>query len=504
MHGISEVEVQQIEENSLPYISNEYQRQRLIMFTSHPLQKLLLFLILTVGYQNSLWPQSHQMNVVIVLVDDLGWKDLGHTGSPLYHTPNLDKLATEATVFTQAYSGHPVCSPSRAAIMTGKNPTRLGITDWIPGQRPANRPLTTPGINNELALEEKTIAEYFKDNNYKTFFAGKWHLGEESHGPETQGFDINVGGIDKGSPPGGYYSPYNNPKLEDGPEGEYLPDRLTSETIRFITENKDHSFLAFLSFYTVHTPIQASKEDRPGYEGISIPEVIYPEHEAYSLLYQNNLDYASMITAMDRNVGLLIENLKRLKLWENTIFVFTSDNGGLSTLQWNQAAPTSNLPLRAGKGWCYEGGIRIPQLIYIPEKSSRVPQIDHPTVHQDLLPTVLIETGAESNLPSLIDGKNIFSDRSVENRTLYWDFPHYHGSGWKPGAAIRQGDWKLIFWYENDKTELYNLKTDPGETQDVSQKFPDQTQTLKKLLDTLIDKDGGQRPTANTEYEPPE
>src|SRR5690606_31689130 len=252
----------------------------------------------------SVYSQSaSEKNVVIVLVDDLGWKDLGYAGSSLYQTPHLDQLAQEATVFTQAYSGHPVCSPSRAAIMTGKNPTRLGITDWIPGQRPTNRPLISPAIRNELPLEEKTMAEYFQEAGYKTFMAGKWHLGSEDFSPENQGFEINIGGIDKGSPPGGYYSPYQNPKLPDGPEGEYLTDRLTEETIRFIDRNQKEPFFAFLSFYTVHTPIQASTADRKQYNYLSVPVLGYPEGNGQTLLFQSNLDYASMVSAMDRNVG---------------------------------------------------------------------------------------------------------------------------------------------------------------------------------------------------------
>lgn len=373
-------------------------------------------------------------NVVIVLVDDLGWKDLGYAGSALYQTPNLDELAREATVFTQAYSGHPVCSPSRAAIMTGKNPTRLGITDWIPGQRPENRSLTSPAIRNELPLEEKTMAEYFKEAGYKTFFAGKWHLGSEPFTPENQGFDVNIGGIHKGSPPGGYYAPYENPKLPDGPEGEYLTDRLTDETIRFIRQNQENRFFAFLSFYTVHTPIQASKADREPYNDLSVPVIKYPESDGHTLLYQSNLDYASMVTAMDRNVGKLIASLKEMGQWENTVFVFTSDNGGLSTLEHNRTAPTSNQPLRAGKGWCYEGGIRIPQMIHFPDQPARPATFDQPTVHQDLLPTVWAAAGQEEAALPKIDGVNILRNYDSNDRKFFWDYPHYHGSGWTPGG----------------------------------------------------------------------
>lgn len=467
--------------------------------------RILLLTILTGAFYGPASTQSNSsnpLNVVIVLVDDLGWNDVGYAGSALYHTPHLDKLAEEATVFTQAYSGHPVCSPSRAAILTGKNPTRLNITDWIPGQRPDNRPLMTPDIHNELKLEEKTMAEFFKTAGYKTFFAGKWHLGSEPYTPENQGFEVNIGGIDKGSPPGGYYAPYQNPQLSDGPEGEYLTDRLTNETIRFIEQNRESPFFTFLSFYTVHTPIQPSDKDRPEYDEIQIPSTLFREHDAYNLLYQSNLDYASMVTAMDRNVGKLISSLKEIGLWENTVFVFTSDNGGLSTLERERAAPTSNRPLRAGKGWCYEGGIRIPQLIYVPDLSAQQSRIDRPTVHQDLLPTIWRAAGLPSDLPSDLDGRNIFMKTNNKLRTFFWDYPHYHGSGWTPGAAIRQGEWKLIHWYEGDVAELYNLRDDPGETIDLSRKHPEITKTLLSELAELIQRNEGRLPESNPAYHP--
>ena len=439
-------------------------------------------------------------NVVIVLVDDLGWKDLGYSGSALYETPNLDDLARHSMKFTQAYSGHPVCSPSRAAIMTGKSPTRIGITDWIPGQRPKNKPLLTPQIKNELPLEEKTIAEYFKEEGYKTYYAGKWHLGDDDFSPENQGFDINIGGIDKGSPPGGYYVPYKNPKLSDGPEGEYLTDRLTDETINFITDNKEEPFLAFLSFYTVHTPIQASREDRSKYDNLAVPDRSYKEHDATTLLYQNNLDYASMVTAMDRNVGKLIGALKDLGLWETTVFLFTSDNGGLSTLNRSWKIPTSNRPLRAGKGWCYEGGIRVPQLLHVPGNYDAGLTIDIPTVHQDILPMVWSAAGMETVPFNNIDGNNILDKAEGSERTLFWDYPHYHGSGWKPGAAIRKGDWKLIHFYESGVTELYNLASDPEESVDLSDRYTDRTDTMSDQLKDIIKEHNGHFTSTNPDF----
>lgn len=445
-------------------------------------------------------PPDSKRNVVVVLVDDLGWKDLGYAGSSLYYTPHLDELARHATVFTQAYSGHPVCSPSRAAIMTGRNPTRIGITDWIPGSSPTDKPLLGPQIRNELPLEEKTIGEYFKEAGYKTFYAGKWHLGDEPFFPENQGFDINIGGIEKGQPPGGYYVPYENPKLPDGPSGEYLTDRLTDETIHFIKENQKERFFAFLSYYTVHTPIQANKEDRPRYDNLSIPDITYKEHEAVSLLYQNNLDYASMVTAMDRNVGKLISSLKEMGLWENTVFLFISDNGGLSTLIYDWTIPTSNNPLRGGKGWCYEGGIRIPQILHIPGLSVVSSKNETPTVHQDILPTLWEAAGMQNHPFTNIDGHSVLGEEISSNRVLFWDYPHYHGSGWTPGSAIRKENWKLIHFYETDSVELYNLQSDPEESIDVSRKFPEKAKSLLAELQSQLKSNNAQFARSNPAF----
>ena len=312
-------------------------------------------------------------NLLFILVDDLGWTDVSYNGSDFYETQNIDRLSLNSMLFYNAYASSSVCSPTRAAIMTGKHPARVNITDWIPGleEQPhynnKNKPLIGPQDLNELPLSEITIAEVLKKNGYKTFYSGKWHLGSEGHYPEDQGFDINVGGFEKGSPMGGYYTPYKNPKLEDGPEGEYLTDRLTQETIDFI-DSRDESkpFAAFLAFYNVHTPIQENKEfydyyieKLKGYDDIE--PVTKKEGDAITLLNQRNAKYASMVHATDYNVGKIINYLKENNLYDDTLIVFTSDNGGLSTLK--RIAPTSVYPLRAGKGWLYEGGIKIPQLM---------------------------------------------------------------------------------------------------------------------------------------------
>jgi len=476
------------------------------------LKKLYLLAILVVSFLGLLGCKNQQIkneiiknkpNVVFILVDDLGWADLGCYGSTYYETPNIDKLAKNSNLFKNAYSASPVCSPTRASILTGKYPSTVGITDWIPGQRPKNKKLLGPKINNELPLEEITIAEVFKQANYKTFYAGKWHLGGEGFFPEDQGFDINMGGHHMGQPPGGYYSPYKNPKLTDGPEGEYLTDRLTNETIQFIKENKENPFFAYLSYYTVHSPIQANKEYIDKFEKKrltlkdSIP-IFLPENEAFTVQNQSNSSYASMVYALDKNVGKLMKSLEDLKLMDNTIIIFTSDNGGLSTL-YSKNAPTSVKPLRAGKGWCYEGGIKVPLLVKMPGNDIGK-KIETPVISVDFFPTLIEMVGLTK--PSVkIDGISIVpllgNEDKLKRDTLFWYYPHYHGSGWAPGAAIRVGDWKLIEYYENKKIELYHISIDYKEENDLSQKNPEKVEELKSALVKILKNTNAVLPSLN-------
>jgi arylsulfatase A-like enzyme len=448
-----------------------------------------------------------QPNFVFILVDDLGWADVKcNNPNSFYDTPNIDKLAENGVRFTQAYSANPVCSPTRAALMTGKHPNRVNITDWIPGDDPKNRPLLGPQDRNELALEEITIAEKLKEKGYKTGFIGKWHLGDEGFFPENQGFDINIGGHEKGSPPGGYYSPYKNPKLTDGPEGEYLTDRLTDESIQFIAENKGNPFFLYLAYYTVHTPIQAAKKHIEKYElkreqlGLdSVPHK--PEGEGWTKLVQEDAAYASMVAAMDENVGRIAEALKEQGLDKNTWIIFTSDNGGLSTLR-RKNAPTNNGPLRAGKGWCYEGGIRVPLIIAGPDVVNPGRIEEQPAISMDYFTTILNLAGIEHEKN---DGENLVptltENNDLERDELFWHYPHYHGSAWKPGSAIRKADWKLVVHYEEDLAELFNLAEDPGEKKDVSEYFPEKLIELKLLLEENLANTGGQYPIPNQIFE---
>lgn len=440
---------------------------------------------------------NSQPNVVLFLVDDLGWTDLGCYGSTFYETVNIDMLAASAMKFTNAYAACPVCSPTRASLLTGKYPQRTGITDYINpagGNQPENwkRPtaLLPAPYSDCLALEETTLAEAFKKSGYATFFAGKWHLGPEGFYPENQGFDVNRGGVERGGPYGGkrYFSPYGNPRLEDGPPGEHLPDRLATEAVNFIEEHRREPFMVYLSFYSVHTPLMAREDLQKKYEQKAaalepVSETWGQERERKVRLVQNHAVYAGMVEAMDLAVGKVLDALHRLKLEDDTIVVFTSDNGGLSTSEGN---PTSNLPLRGGKGWVYEGGIRVPLIIRVPGVTQRASTCDQPVTSPDLYPTLLELAGLPLMPEQHVDGTSfnaLLKGEESKRGPLYWHYPHYGNQGGAPAAAIRDGDWKLIQWYEDGKLELYNLAKDPSEKADLAQAIPKKRDELLGKLD---------------------
>lgn len=468
----------------------------------------ILYLIIIPLLILSCSEKDKQPNFVFILVDDLGWADVKcNYPESFYDTPNIDKLAENGVRFTQAYAANPVCSPTRAAIMTGKHPNRINITDWIPGNDPKKRPLLGPQDASELALKEITLAEKLKEKGYQTGFIGKWHLGSEGFYPEDQGFDVNIGGYHMGHPPGGYYSPYKNPKLPDGPEGEYLTDRLTNESIKFITRNKENPFLLYLAFYTVHTPIQAAKPYLEEYETkraeLGIFEVPFREEgDGWTKLLQEDAAYASMVHAMDVNVGRVLKALEEQGLAENTWVIFTSDNGGLSTL-YRKNAPTSNGPLRAGKGWCYEGGIRVPLIVTGPAITNPGRTSETPVISMDYFSTILNLAGVEHEDN---DGMNLTpvltEEGTIDRDELFWHYPHYHGSAWTPGSAIRKGDWKLVLFYEDDCIELFNLADDPGETTNVADRFPEKVQELKERLDAKLQETHAQFPKPNPDFAP--
>lgn len=455
-------------------------------------------------------------NIVVILVDDLGANDLVCYGSTFHDTPNIDELAAEGMLFTQGYAAHPVCSPTRAAMMTGKNPCRkeVNITDWIPGHRVKTNKLLGPAISQDLPLKEVTIAETLKANGYSTWFVGKWHLGKkETHWPKAQGFDVNIGGWTTGSPAGGYYAPYKNPVLKQGPDGEYLPDRLTNEAIQLVeTRDKDKPFFLYLSFYTVHTPIQACKRHLAKYEEKlkSLPEqtggTTIKDRHGISRLRQDNPAYASMIYAMDENVGRLMKALKDNGVDKDTVILFTGDNGSLTTKP-GTPGPTSVRPLRAGKGWTYEGGIRVPFIIRDLDSEHRGQKSDFPVVNTDFYATIMDYCALEEkpelhkdslNLKALVDG-----EESIErSEPLVWHYPHYHGSGFPPGTAIREGDWKLLESYHDGTVELYNINSDVGESENLANQFPEKVAQLRQKMQEYLVKVGAAMPVENPNYKP--
>lgn len=440
-----------------------------------------------------------QPNIVFFLVDDLGWSDLGCYGSEFHRTPNIDQLCESGMKFNRAYAASPVCSPTRASILTGRHPVRVDITDWIPGLRwTRQRGANFKHVNDrdDLALSEVTMAEVFKSNGYATFFAGKWHLGGGGHLPTDQGFDFNIGGNRKGSPPGGYYSPWKNPALKAQKENEYVTERLTQESVKFIESNsaepEPKPFFLFLSYYNVHTPITPYRKRIDEFRTIASERFSgatpsSKEHDARTRLRQDNAAYASMVAAVDDSVGEILQALEKTGIDDETIICFFSDNGGLSTLANNQG-PTCNLPLRSGKGWLYEGGIREPMIIRAPGVTVRKSTCEQPVVSMDFFPTLLELAGIEKAESRVIDGKSLVPILSREpaeefnRRTLYWHYPHYHGSGWKPGAAILEGNWKLIEFYHHEKMELYDIENDVGEKIDLADKMPAKAKDLRRKL----------------------
>lgn len=456
--------------------------------------------------------ESDKLNIVFFLVDDLGQRDLGVYGSTFYETPNIDRLAREGALFTDAYAACPVCSPTRASILTGQWPQRTGITDYIGAAGPESwkrntRRLPAP-YNDRLALDKPTLAKALKAEGYTTFFAGKWHLGPEGFWPENQGFDINMGGIERGGPYGGkrYFSPYGNPRLTDGPEGEHLPDRLATETEEFITANREGPFFAYFSFYSVHTPLMAREDLRKKYEEKRTRLGLEPrwgrEGERDVRLVQEHAVYAGMVEAMDLAVGKVLAKLDELGLSKNTLVIFTSDNGGLST---SEGSPTSNQPLRAGKGWLYEGGVRVPLIVRWPSVVKPGSVIRAPVSSPDFYPTILEAAGLKAPRGQTIDGVSlmrVLKGRGMRERPLFWHYPHYGNQGGMPGAAIRRGDWKLIEWFDENRVELFHLGKDGGEQLDLAAREKRRATKLRTELQAWQKKVGARFPTPNPDFDP--
>jgi len=449
---------------------------------------LILYLILmtSLSCSSPIQEFTEKPNIIIFMVDDLGWTDLGSYGSEFYETPTIDKIASNGVRFTNAYSASSVCSPTRAAIMTGKYPAKTTITDWIEGHKYPYAKLKIPNWKMYLDTKENTLPEYLKIEGYTTANIGKWHLGEDTiYWPEHQGFDINKGGYSKGGPKGHYFSPYQNPRLTDGSKGEYLTDRLTDEAIQFMNKSKEKPFFLYLSHYAVHTKLEAKKDIIEKYK-----KKISPNNQ-----HQNPI-YAAMLESVDESLERLLKNLEETGKIDNTIIFFMSDNGGLTKV-------TSNAPLRDGKGSIYEGGIKVPMIIYAPKKIKTSSINNTPVITMDVFASIIDLLNI--NTVSPIDGESliplILQEKELKRNALYWHYPHYHQEGAVPYSAIREGDWKLIETLEDNKLQLYHLSEDIGETKNVALKHPSKVNELKQKLDTWRTETGAQIPVTNPDFD---
>jgi len=416
--------------------------------------------------------ENQPPNIVFVLIDDLGWMDLACQGNKLVETPNIDRLSAQGMRFTDAYAAAPVCSPTRAAILTGKSPARLHITNHIPDRAqfiPKDAKLLPAEMLDHLPLPDTTIAERLKEAGYSTGFFGKWHLagsGDPKFYPEHQGFDLNVGGCAFGGPPT-FFDPYRIPTLKDRQKGEYLPDRLADEAISFMRSNRKLPFLLFLWNYTVHWPMEAPQELLDKYVDRKGPGL-------------NDTRYGAMIEAMDAAMGRILKELDELKLSDNTLVVFTSDNGGF-------AGVADNRPLRAAKGHLYEGGIRVPLIVRWPGVVEVGSNCDTPVISMDFYPTLLDAAWLTSNEANQIDGQSLMpilqGDGHLQRDSIYFHYPNYawHRSN-RLGSAVRSGDYKLIERFDDGSVELYNLKEDLSERQNLAEKMPDKANELQQKL----------------------
>jgi len=455
--------------------------------------------------------QAERPNVVFILIDDLGWADTDVYGSRVYETPHINTLAADGMRFEQAYAPSSVCSPSRSGLLSGNHPARLNQTDWIPGRgNSPNHRLLQVEDKNHLPQSQVTIAKALNRRGYLTAHMGKWHLGGEGHLPKDQGFDVNVAGNENGSPPT-YFWPYKDggyqleEMAETGEKGEYLTTRLGKEAASFIRENRENPFFLYLSHYAVHTPLQAPDSLVQKYK-TKLDTMIWPdrpvmkqEHGHKWLLRHNNPVYAAMVEAMDRTIGRVRQALRDAGVAEETILVFTSDNGGLAT----DHPSTSNYPLRAGKGWLYEGGIRVPLIIRWPGVTEPGSVSQTSVFGTDLYRTIMEMTQTQVPEGQGLDGTSLVpllrqSGRLSRNQ-LHWHYPHYHGAGNTPSGAIRSGDFKLVEYFATGETEVFNLSTDIGEQTDISDRRPALTDSLQALLERWRSSVDAQMPKPNPE-----
>jgi arylsulfatase A-like enzyme len=448
--------------------------------------RLIIGVLATLLLEMSSPAPAAQPNVIVVLVDDMGWRDLSCQGSPFYETPHIDRLAASGMRFTHGYSACTVCSPSRAALMTGQYPARLHITDWIAGHERPFAKLKIPEWQKFLPLEAVTVAERLRGAGYATASIGKWHLGDAGHAPERQGFDKNLGGYHRGQPPS-YFAPYKIPTLPEGPAGEYLTDREAAEAVSFIETNRDRPFFLYLPHYCVHTPIQA----KPAVQAK------YAAKDAGSLTVKNAA-YAAMVESVDDCMGKILDAVDRLGIRDRTAIIFTSDNGGLANI-------TDNAPARAGKGSAYEGGVRVPFIVSWPGVTEPGTTSAAPVITPDITATILELTGVGPAADQPLDGRSlagVLRGGSLDRDAVYWHYPHYHPGGATPYSAIRSGDWRLVHFYQDGRSELYDLAHDEGEKTDLATRESGRAAALKAKLDAWLESVGAQLPTPNPDHDP--
>lgn len=457
-----------------------------------------------------------QPNILLFVIDDLGWADLGCYGSSFYETPNLDRLAAEGLRFTDAYASCPVCSPTRASIMTGQYPARVGITNYIYGN--AWGKLMGLPYFDELPADQVTVADALRGGGYQTWHVGKWHMGKENNRPQDRGFDVNVAGRDWGMPMKGYFAPWGMPGIEDGPEGEYITDRLTDEAIKLIEGRGDRPFFLNFCHYAVHTPIQAPPELVAKYEakakrlGLDQRDPFEPG-EMHPCLhkkdvpvlrrtFQSDPAYAAMIENLDTNIGRVLDALDAQGLADDTLVVFTADNGGLST---SESSPTCNAPMFEGKGWMYEGGNRVCQIARWPGMIAPGSTSDVPVTSTDFYPTFLDAAGLDAMPDQHCDGVSLMAllrgGDALDRDAIFWHYPHYSNQGDSPACAVRAGDYKLIEHFEDGRLELFNLRDDVSEDHDLSASDPQRAAALHAQLVAWRESIEAVIPEPNPDYE---
>lgn len=433
-------------------------------------------------------PAAAKWNVVLLLADDLGWSDLGCTGSTFYETPAIDRLASQSMRFTRAYAACNVCSPTRASILTGKYPARLHTTNFFGGNRKGL--LLPPEYRQSLPAEETTLAEAFRAAGYRTGIAGKWHLGGKGSLPADHGFDVVMG--PESRPSGG------------PPEDPHFATQLSTQAAQFLDQSKDAPFFLYLPFHSPHVGLKTRPALLEKYKAKAAalapagPRSVDVGQGFKARAVQDHPAYAGMIQELDEGVDRVLKKLDALGLSERTIVVFNSDNGGLSTAE---GSPTCNLPLRAGKGWNYEGGLRVPLMVRMPGRVGAGTTNDVPVISNDLYPTLLELAGVPVPPGQAVDAVSLVPllDRtgSIPERPLYWHYPHYSNQGGRPAGALRSGDWKLVEWFEDGRVELFDLAKDPGEHQDLAAAQPERAASMKKQLADWRVAVGAQMPTPN-------